>query len=108
MPADPNAPLNPTPMTTDQLLAELFRENERLRRQVEDARHERDQFKKLLLSELSRNATELTEEDITGALPGSSLFQPLNESVEERPRGDGARDILFRQFRRVPGELAHQ
>ena len=42
MSADPNAPLNPVPMTPDQLLAELQRENERLRRQVEDARHERD------------------------------------------------------------------
>ena len=84
MPADPNAPLNPTPMTTDQFLAELFRENERLRRQVEDARHERDQFKKLLLSELSRNATELTEEDIASAVPAGPFFDRLIQRLEKR------------------------
>ena len=84
MPADPNAPLNPTPMTTDQFLAELFRENERLRRPVEDARHERNQFKSLLMSELSRNATELTAADIAGAAPAGPFFDRLIQRLEKR------------------------
>ena len=84
MSTDPNAPRNPTPMTTDQFLAELLRENERLRRQVEDAQHERDQFKSLLLSELSRNATELTEEDVAGALPARPFIEQLIQRLEKR------------------------
>ena len=84
MPADPNAPINPTPMTTDQFLAELLRENERLRRPVEDARHERDPFKSLLMSQLSRNATELTEEDIAGAVPAGPFFDRLIQRLEKR------------------------
>ncbi len=84
MPADPNAPINPTPMTTDQLLAELLRENERLRRQVEDARHERDQFKKFLLAELGRHAEPLTPEDIAGAVPARPVFDRLISRLEKR------------------------
>ena len=84
MPAEPNALPDPKPRTPDQLLAEMFRENERLRRQVEDARHERDQFKKLLLGELARNATELTEEDIASAVPAGPFFDQLIRRLEKR------------------------
>lgn len=84
MSADPNAPLNPTPMTTDQFLAELLRENERLRRQVEDARHERDQFKKFLLAELGRHAEPLTPEDIAAAVPARPFIDQLIKRLEKR------------------------
>ena len=42
----------------------MFRENERLRRQLADAYHERDQFKKLYLGEAAQNDPKLTAEDI--------------------------------------------
>jgi len=73
----------PPPMTPDQLLAEMFRENERLRRQVEDARHERDQYKKLYLEELARHAQELTPEDIANAVPARPLIEAAIKRLEQ-------------------------
>lgn len=73
----------PKPMTPDQLLAEMFRENERLRRQVEDAQRERDQYKKLYLGELARNAEELTPEDIANAVPARPLFEQAIKRLEQ-------------------------
>jgi hypothetical protein len=74
---------DPTPMTPDQLLAEMLRENERLRRQVEDARHERDQYKKLYLGELARQAVEPTPEEIANAIPAAPVFEQLMRRLEQ-------------------------
>jgi hypothetical protein len=82
MSADPNAPA--PPKTPDQLLAEVLRENERLRRQVEDARRERDQIKKLYLEGLARNAEQLTAEDLAGAIPARPFIEQLIERLERR------------------------
>jgi hypothetical protein len=82
MATDPNSPLNPTPKTLDQLLAESLRENERLRRQVEDAHHERDMFKKYYLDELARNAPELTPEIIANAIPARPMIEQLIRRLE--------------------------
>ena len=84
MPADPNIPPSPVPMTPDRLLAELQRENERLRRQLGDALHERDQFKALYLEELARNAPQLTAEDLAGAVPARSFIEQLIRRLEKR------------------------
>lgn len=85
MPADTNAPLpNTTPKTLDQLLAELFRENARLERQVEDARHERDQFKMLYLHEIARHAVEPTPEEIAAAVPAEPFFEDLIRRLEKK------------------------
>lgn len=78
-----NFPLDQPPKTLDQLLAEMLRENERLRRQVEDARHERDEFKKLYLWELARNAEELTPEDIAQAVPARPLIEEAIKRLEK-------------------------
>ena len=74
---------DPTPMTPDQVMAELLRENERLRRQVEDARHERDQFKKLYLGELARHAIEPTPEEIANAVPARPIIEQLMRRLEQ-------------------------
>jgi hypothetical protein len=84
MSADPNGPVKPTPMTTDQFLAEMLRENERLRRQLEDAQHERDQIKKLYLETLSRHAEPLTPEDLAGAIPARPVIEQLIQRLEKR------------------------
>ncbi|MBP3957758.1 hypothetical protein J8F10_21105 [Gemmata sp. G18] len=84
MSVDPNAALNPPPMTPDQLLAELLRENERLRRQLDDAHAERDQFKTLYLGELARNATPLTAEDLASATPARPFIEQLVRRLEKR------------------------
>ncbi len=84
MPADENPLPNATPKTPGQLIAELFRENERLSRQVEDARHERDQYKKWFLNELARNLPELTAEDIANAVPAEPIFEAHIRRLEGR------------------------
>jgi hypothetical protein len=86
MSAEPNPTglPDPTPMTLDQLLAEYQRENERLRRQVEDARHERDQIKKLYLQELARHVDPLTPEDLAGATPARPFIDELIAQLEKR------------------------
>lgn len=75
MPADENPLPNATPKTPGQLIAELFRENERLSRQVDDARYERDQYKKLYLGALARTLPELTAEDIANAVPAEPIIE---------------------------------
>jgi hypothetical protein len=82
MPVDPKFPFDPTPKTTEQLLAELLRENERLRRQVADAREERDQFKQFYLEELARNAPEFTAEDVANAVPAIPLIEAAIKRLE--------------------------
>ncbi len=72
-----NFPFEQPPKTLDQMLAEMFRENERLRRQLQDAYHERDEIKKLYLEELARNAPEITEEDLKNAVPGRPFIEQL-------------------------------
>jgi hypothetical protein len=84
MSSDPNAPRAPAPMTLDQLLTEFQRENERLRRQVEDARHERDQIKKLYLEVLARHAEPLTPEILAGATPARPFIDQLIDRLEKR------------------------
>lgn len=83
MPSEPNSPLDPKPMSPDQLLAEMFRENERLRRQVADAQHERDTYKKYFLEELARNAPELTPEVIANAVPARPMIEQLIARLEK-------------------------
>jgi len=78
-----NFPLEQPPKTLDQMLAEMFRENERLRRQLEDAYHERDEIKKLYLEELARNAPEITEEDLKNAIPGRPFIEQLIQRLEQ-------------------------
>ena len=84
MPPEDTAPLNPAPKTPGQLLAEMFRENERLQRQVEDARHERDQYKKLYLSALSHGVTELTPEDLATAVPARPIIEAHIRRLEKK------------------------
>jgi hypothetical protein len=84
MSADPNVPSNPAPMSPDELLAELVRENERLRRQVEDARHERDHFKALYLGELARNPPPLSADDLASAIPARAFIDQLVNRLERR------------------------
>ena len=82
MPVDPRLPLDPTPRTTEQFLADLLRENERLRRQLADARDERDQFKKLYLDEAAQNDPELTEEEIANSVPARPIIDELIRELE--------------------------
>lgn len=74
----------PAPKRPDEVMADMMRENERLRRQVEDARHERDEFKKLYLWEMSRNAEEFTEEDIANAVPAMPILEAAMKRLEKR------------------------
>jgi len=74
---------DPTPITPDQLLAEMFRENERLRRQLADAYHERDQFKKLYLGEAAQNDPKLTAEDIANAVPARPIIEEVIRRLEK-------------------------
>jgi predicted Zn-dependent peptidase len=83
MAVEPNPLPNPTPMTLDQLLAEMLRENERLRRQVEDARHERDEYKRLYLGELATHAEELTPDDVARAVPARPLIEQAIKRLEQ-------------------------
>ena len=73
----------PVRKTHDQLLAEMLRENERLRRQVADAQHERDEFKKLYLGELALHDVELTPEEIAQAVPAGPLFVQAIKRLEQ-------------------------
>jgi len=84
MPADPKFPLDPSPRTPDQIMAELLRETERLRRQVADTQEERDQFKQFYLEELARNAEELTPEDVANAVPALPLIESAIRRLEQR------------------------
>jgi uncharacterized protein YabN with tetrapyrrole methylase and pyrophosphatase domain len=73
----------PVRKTLDQLLAESLRENERLRRQVEDAYHERDEYKKLYLGVLAEHAEELTPDDIARAVPARPLIEQAIKRLEQ-------------------------
>lgn len=83
MPADPKFPLDPRPMTSEQVMAELLRENERLRRQVADAQAERDQYKQFYLWELAEHAEEITPEDIANAVPAIPLLEAAIKRLEQ-------------------------
>jgi hypothetical protein len=84
MPSEPNSPLDPKPMALDQLLAEMLRENERLRRQVADANHDRDTFKRLFYLEAAKNDPEFTAEDIAEAVPARPFIDQLISRLEKR------------------------
>jgi len=83
MPTDPKFSLDPTPMTAEQVMAELLRENERLRRQVADAQEQRDQYKQFYLEELARNAPVITPDDIANAVPARPVFDELIRRLEK-------------------------
>lgn len=83
MPSEPNSPLDPKPMSPDQFLAEMLRENERLRRQLADAQVERDQFKKLYICEAARNDPELTADDIATAIPARPVIDEIIRRLEQ-------------------------
>jgi hypothetical protein len=83
MPTEPTSPLNPTPKSLDQLLAEMLRENERLRRQLADAHHERDEYKRLYLGELASHAEELTPDDVARAAPARPLIEQAIRRLEQ-------------------------
>lgn len=83
MSAGNTPPPDPTPLTPDQLLAEALRENERLRRQLADAYHERDEFKQLYLGEAARNDPKLTAEDIASAVPARPVIEQLIRRLEQ-------------------------
>ena len=82
MPADKPLPLDKPPMTHEQLIAELVRENERLRRQVADAQRERDQYKEFYLAELALNTVEPTPEEIANAVPARPFIEQLIKRLE--------------------------
>lgn len=82
MPADKPLPLDKPPMTHEQLIAELVRENERLRRQVADAQRERDQYKEFYLAELAVNDEEPTPEEIANAVPARPFIEQLIKRLE--------------------------
>jgi hypothetical protein len=73
----------PKPMTPDQVMAELLRENESLRRRVADVEHERDFFKQLYNSEAAKNDPELTAEDIASAIPARPYLEQLIARLEQ-------------------------
>ena len=73
----------PKPMTPDQVMAELLRENESLRRQLADMQRERDQFKQYYLWEMARNAPELTAEDLANAVPAIPLIDEAIRRLEQ-------------------------
>lgn len=81
MSAEPNAPPPPTPPNP---LAELVRENERLRRQLDAAQHERDAFKALYLGELAMNPPELTPEELATAVPARPFIEQLIRRLKKR------------------------
>jgi hypothetical protein len=83
MTTEPGSPFNPKPMTPDQLLAAMLRENERLRRQLADAQHERDEYKQLYLSELALHDEELTPEDIAHTVPALPLIEEAIKRLEQ-------------------------
>ena len=84
MSIDSKFPLDPTPRSADQVIAELLRETEKLRRQVADAQGERDQFKTLYLAEAVGNDPKLTAEDIATAVPARPVFEELMRRLERR------------------------
>jgi hypothetical protein len=77
-----NFPADKPPKTLDQLLAEMFVENERLRRQLSDAHRERDEYKNLYLGELARTADQLTAEDIANSVPARPFMEKLIRELE--------------------------
>lgn len=80
MPVDPEFPLDPTPKTPEQIMAELLKETERLA----DTQEERDQFKQFYLEELARNAEELTPDDIAKSVPALPLIEAAMKRLEQR------------------------
>jgi hypothetical protein len=65
-------------------LAELLRENERLRQQLDSTQHERDAFKALYLGELAKIPPELTPEDLANAVPARPFIEQLIQRLEKR------------------------
>jgi hypothetical protein len=73
----------PKPKTPDELMADLLRDNERLRRQLQDMQRERDEYKQYYLWEMARNAPELTAEDLATAVPARPLFEEAIKRLEQ-------------------------
>ena len=82
MSSDPKFPLDPAPKSTEERLAELMRENERLQRRVADTEMERDRFKRLYLEEAAANDPKLTADDIASAVPARPVIDDLIRQLE--------------------------
>ena len=77
MTVNPKVSPDPIPMTQDQILEEVLRENERLRRQLADSNRERDRFEQLYLDEASVNDPKLTAEDFANAVPAGPIIASI-------------------------------
>jgi predicted Zn-dependent peptidase len=75
-------PYEQPPKTLDQMLADMLVENERLHRQLQDAYHERDQYKMLYLDEFARTADQLTPQDIANSVPARPLIEQIIRELE--------------------------
>jgi hypothetical protein len=82
MPTEPKLPFDIPPMTADHVMAELLRENEKLRRQLADMQEERDRFKQYYLWEMARNAVEPTPEELANAVPAIPLIEAAIKRLE--------------------------
>lgn len=74
---------DPVPKRSDEVMGDLLRENERLRRQVSETARERDEFKSLYMWELARNADELTAEDLATAVPAMPMLEAAIKRLEQ-------------------------
>ncbi len=81
---DDNLPSAEDQQTADELMAELFRENDRLRRQLADACQERDMYKKMYNGEVARNAILITKEDMANSIPARPFIGKLIKELEQR------------------------
>lgn len=82
MPNEPKLPHEIPPMTPDQVMVELLRENEKLRRQLQDMQEERDQYKQWYLWEMAEHAVEPTAEELANAVPAIPLIEAAIKRLE--------------------------
>jgi hypothetical protein len=68
--------------TRDRVLAELYRENVRLRRKLADLQSERDWYRRLYNLEAAKNDPELAAEDIANAVPAIPLLNAMTKRLE--------------------------
>jgi hypothetical protein len=73
----------PKPKTPDEVMAELLRDIESLRHQLEDTQRERDLYKRLYNSEAGKNDPELTAEDIANAVPAIPLLDAAIKHLDQ-------------------------
>jgi len=78
MSLDHPLPRDPSPKTREQVIAEFFREMERLRQLKGDSRDELDEFQSLPIEVSS----DLTAEDISNSVPGGPVFEAILRRLE--------------------------